>query len=85
MMLADSERYQRLRERTALVLGYLERLSADSTWAHRASGLRGSLWNALETPVWDKVMEVRLLACLDNGLWMLKQAAMEIPDPEARR
>lgn len=31
-----------------LLLSRLERISADSYWAHRASGTRGSLLNALE-------------------------------------
>jgi hypothetical protein len=30
------------------LLGRLERLSADSYWAHRASGLRGSLLKCVE-------------------------------------
>lgn len=80
----DGERLRHLRERTAQVVDYLERLSADSTWAHRASGLRGSLWNALETPLanWDINFETDLHDRLDIALWMLKQAAMEIPDPD---
>jgi hypothetical protein len=32
----------------AMLIARLERLSADSHWAHRASGLRGSLWRCLE-------------------------------------
>lgn len=32
----------------ALLVSRLERISADSTWAHRSSGLRGSLLRALE-------------------------------------
>jgi len=31
-----------------LLLARLERISADSVWAHRASGIRGSLFKALE-------------------------------------
>ncbi len=30
------------------VLAMLERISVDSIWAHRASGLRGSIWRILE-------------------------------------
>lgn len=83
---ADLTRLRHLRERTALTVDYLERLSADSTWAHRASGLRGSLWNALETPLaaWDAGFESSLRDRLETALWMLKQAAMEIPDPDER-
>jgi hypothetical protein len=31
-----------------LLLARLERISADSVWAHRASGVRGALFKALE-------------------------------------
>lgn len=31
------------------LLSRLERISADSVWAHRASGIRGSLFKAMET------------------------------------
>lgn len=31
-----------------LLISRLERLSADSVWAHRASGLRGALLKAIE-------------------------------------
>ena len=40
----NSPELARLQKRTWLVLDYLEGVSADSTWAHRAIGLRGSLW-----------------------------------------
>ena len=35
-------------ESVKLLISRLERLSADSRWAHRASGLRGSLWRCVE-------------------------------------
>ena len=38
----------RNRELAILLLSRLERLSADSYWAHQASGLRGSLLRVLE-------------------------------------
>jgi hypothetical protein len=35
-------------ESVKLLISRLEHLSADSRYAHRASGLRGSLWRCLE-------------------------------------
>lgn len=74
-------------QRAELALHYLERLSADSVWAHRASGLRGSLWQALKVSPGKRDHEFfqRLKARVDLAYWMLKNAAMEIPDPEGWR
>lgn len=70
-----------LHERTRLVLGYLERVSADSPWAHRASGLRGSLWRAVQRPLeeWNAVFVEQHLQKLNLAVEMLNAAAMEIP------
>lgn len=63
----------------------LERLSADSIWAHRASGLRGSLLRMLELAAQNPSLDEKTLAQLENlsrqGFWMLENAAREIPDP----
>jgi len=69
--------------RARLALHYLERLSADSAWAHRASGLRGSLWRALTVPPErrDDDYYARLAPLVEKAFWMLEQAAREIPDP----
>jgi len=40
--------YQSDEQLIKMLLNRLERISADSYWAHRASGMRGSLLNALE-------------------------------------
>lgn len=54
----------------------LERLSADSIWAHRASGLRGSLFQILEKfdkdSAYDNPEEMNRL--LDAGYYILDQA-----------
>ena len=73
-----------LLERAELALHYLERLSADSVWAHRASGLRGSLWQALKTPdeQRDDGYFTDLSERVDLAFWMLENAAKEIPDPD---
>jgi hypothetical protein len=74
----------------------LERLSADSIWAHRASGLRGALLRAIEGfdqsgaiddrsvhGSGDQRLEEfdRLIAA---GFDILEKAAREIPDPKDR-
>ena len=66
-----------------LLVNRLARLSADSIWARRASGLRASLDKAIAqgeagTPVAREHFEhlVRL------GFEMLENAGKEIPDPE---
>lgn len=61
----------------------LERLSADSIWARRASGLRGNLLRALEAI--DSGSEPdpkRLEALIRLGFEMLAAAAREIPIPK---
>lgn len=62
--------------------GRLERLSADSKWAHRASGLRGSLFRCLkileEQPESEAYIQLEKL--LVHGHQILIQAAREIPD-----
>jgi len=64
----------------------LERLSADSYWAHRASGLRGSLLKCVEQieTAHEKKQAVDggLLNKADSlilrGFWILENAAREI-------
>ncbi len=68
------------------VLAMLERLSADSGWAHQASGLRGSILYAIERLESDPDPEKhvaeyeRLERLVDEGYEILKLAAKEIPD-----
>jgi len=67
----------------------LERLSADSIWAHRASGLRGALLRSLED--WEAQTTCQtdpdnpILARLDQlnrlGFAILTSAAREIRPP----
>ena len=61
----------------------LERLSADSLWARRASGLRGNIIKVLEE--FDSGQEIepeRLSSLHRRAFEILKQAAQEIPDIE---
>ncbi|HEX9089986.1 MAG TPA: hypothetical protein VF831_00775 [Anaerolineales bacterium] len=61
----------------------LERLSADSTYAHRASGLRGSLLLYLECiEAGDSVNKIELDDLIEDGFEILKAAAEEIGGSE---
>jgi hypothetical protein len=77
-MLADDQIF----DQTLLLISRLERLSADSVWAHRASGLRGALLKALEEP--DATTgnadaeSLRLQALVDYGFHLVENAAREL-------
>ena len=61
----------------------LERLSVDSHWARRASGLRGNMIKVLEE--FDAGQEIepeRLTPLIDRAFEVLQHAAQEIPDIE---
>ena len=61
-----------------LVLARLERVSVDSFWAHRASGVRGSLLRALEQmEAGETVSATALRSALDQGFRILERAARE--------
>lgn len=69
------------------LLDRLERLSADSIWAHRASGFRGSLLKYVDQIEIDRGKRInipqkdwdRLKDLITRGFWMLEQAARQIP------
>ena len=61
-----------------LLLARLERVSVDSYWAHRASGVRGALLRALEKiEAGQAVDESALRRLVDKGFQILEQAAQE--------
>ncbi|MBN2387548.1 MAG: hypothetical protein JXB85_11055 [Anaerolineales bacterium] len=61
----------------------LERLSVDSIWARRASGLRGNLIKVLtEAEAGEEVAPQRLERLIDRAFEVLRRAAREIPDLE---
>jgi hypothetical protein len=61
----------------------LERLSVDSMWARRASGLRGNIIKVLEEiDAGQEVEATRLNPLIKRGFEVLSHAAQEIPDIE---
>ena len=71
-------------KRAKVLLNRLERLSADSSWAHRASGLRGSIIRFLDNPEINQSEKgiISLESLLKQGFDLLTKAAKEIPDFE---
>lgn len=69
---------ERIRRQLILLIARLERLSADSYWAHQASGLRGSLLRTLEDLESGlQPEETRVQFLLQRGFFILEQAARE--------
>ena len=61
-----------------MLLARLERVSVDSYWAHRASGVRGSLLRALETLEAEQPVSPPILkAIVDQAFRILERAAYE--------
>lgn len=66
------------RARARLLIQRLERLSADSIWAHKASGVRASL-DKLLTHVDEVIDPEHLDALVQYGFEILRAAAETIP------
>jgi hypothetical protein len=67
-----------------LLTSRLERLSADSRWARRASGLRGNIVKVLEeAEAGQEVATERLEVLVNRSFEILRAAAKEIPDIES--
>jgi hypothetical protein len=61
-----------------LLIGRLERISADSVWAHRASGVKGSLLKALEKFEEGEMGQATEAGqMIEIGFFILEQAAKE--------
>jgi hypothetical protein len=61
-----------------LLLARLERISADSVWAHRASGMRGSLLRMLDKLENGRpVHRSELKRLIELGFYILEQSAKE--------
>ena len=66
-----------------LLISRLEHLSADSRYAHRASGLRGSLWRCVEKLEAGQAIGLpQLERLMAQGYEILVAAAREINAPE---
>jgi hypothetical protein len=64
-----------------LLAARLERLSVDSRWARRASGLRGNILKVLDqADRGELVAETRLNMLTNTAFTILRQAAHDIPD-----
>jgi hypothetical protein len=69
-----------------LLVSRLERLSVDSHWARRASGLRGNIVKVLEEADSGQIIpSARLSLLTDAAFDILRRAAQEIPDLEDLR
>jgi hypothetical protein len=67
-----------------LLAARLERLSVDSHWARRASGLRGNIIRVLEEAnSGRRISAERLDLLIGTAFDLLRQAARDIPDIEA--
>jgi hypothetical protein len=61
-----------------LLIARLERISADSFWAHRASGVKGSLLRMLEKSENGQLIhKSELKHMMDLGFFILGKAAKE--------
>jgi hypothetical protein len=63
-----------------LLASRLERLSVDSRWARRASGLRGNIIKVLEEAARQTVSSERVDLLINRSFEILRAAAKEIPD-----
>jgi len=61
------------------LIARLERLSADSAWAHRAAGLRGNLIKALAALEAGESLSDGLGGLVEQSYQILVRAAREIP------
>ena len=68
-----------IRKKSQLLLNRLERISADSAWAHQASGVRASLAKCLTR---EDCSAEEISALLLLGFQILEKAAGEIPEDD---
>lgn len=66
-------------EHIQTLLARLERISADSIWAHRASGVRGSLIEIQQKlEIGETTSSSELIRLLEMGFDILERAAKEM-------
>lgn len=72
-------------DRANLIIRRLERLSADSAWSHRASGLRRNMIRQIDIFLREDNSDEAVLfleELLEKGHELLIAAGKEIPDPK---
>jgi len=74
-MTSKSDSSQQLE--ASLLLDRLERISADSAWAHRASGIRSSIARHLSRRTLN---HEQLEILIELGFAVLEEAARQIPE-----
>ena len=72
-----TKNYQLTIDKAQILLNRLERISADSPWAHQASGIRASIAKTISENQSDLTSLEKLL---DLGFEILENAAAEIPE-----
>lgn len=68
-----------------LLVARLERLSADSRWSYRSSGLRGSILKMLDNIETDEAISLQIDKLIKIGFNILVESAHQIPDPVVQR
>ena len=84
----DKELEARILDHAFLLVSRLERISPDSSWAHRVSGYRGSLLRNMDQialnnqlnkdPQWNEAELERLRLMVDAGFVLLAKLAKEM-------
>ena len=81
-----SPHQERLLKLTRLLISRLERISADSIWAHRASGHRGMLLRSIDRLEKNPALSAQELEYIERltneGFFILEQSGIELPIPE---
>jgi len=72
--------HKQQRYQAELLIKRLARLSADSTWARRASGVRAAIDKAMSRN--NEQYSTHLGSLIESGFALLEKAAREIPVPE---
>jgi len=71
---------QQLVDLLILLSDRLERLSVDSRWSRRASGLRGNILKVLSESKLREISSERMTLLIQRAFEILTSAAREIPD-----
>jgi hypothetical protein len=76
----DGMNSQQLVDLLILLSDRLERLSVDSRWSRRASGLRGNILKVLSESKLREISSERMTLLIQRAFEILTSAAREIPD-----